>query len=171
MHIRLATSSVLEESLDALKEHVQRLSFDDAFGMLTRPAILHHAAKLPARMYFVLFFDIDGTGALNQRLGYEEVNRRVRASFAPAFRITDLVGRWYSGDEILAVIPHDSRMLVGLIARLSRQAEANGLSFTYAFIAWGHPEETLLATAGRVSTHVLAKKQESRCMKSQLNVK
>lgn len=158
-------------TIPSLREQVRRLSFDEAFGMLTRPAILDHAALLPPGAYFVLFLDIDGTGELNRRLGYEEVNRRVRASFACAFRVTDLVGRWYFGDEILAVIPHDSSMLIGLIPRLSREARANGLAFTYAFSAWRNPEETLPAVVGRLTGRVLSRKEEKKCVEPQPNAR
>lgn len=159
MPVRLAAPARPAASVEALHEHVRRLSYDDAFGMLTRPALIQHARRLPPDAYFVLFLDLSHMRLLNARLGYEEVNRRVRRTFTPAHRRTDLVGRWYSGDEILIVLPHDPTALSGLVVRLVRHARANGLSFVYAFSAWPHPEADFDETVSRLTRLVLARKE------------
>jgi GGDEF domain-containing protein len=146
----------------ALRAQVLRLAYDDAFGMLTRPALLDRAERLPDGEYFVLALDLDGVHELNSQVGYEEVNRRVRDSFIPVFRHTDLVGRWYSGDEILILLPYDSETAIGLVKRLRREAAANSLSFTHALGTWPHPREALEDVVARLLRWVAMRKEAQK---------
>jgi len=144
-----------------LTAHVRTLSHDDAFGMLTRPALIFQADRLPSGSFFMLYCDLDQLHDLNGHLGYEEVNRRVRHSFAPALRQSDLVGRWFSGDEILIILPDDSRLLWGLVQRLQREAESQGFSFSFALGTWRHPDQNLVSVVSRLARHVLRQKEVS----------
>ena len=157
--LKLVAPRLHEESVSALRAQIVRLAYDRAFGMLTRPALLDRAERLPNGEYFVLALDLDGVHELNGRVGYEEVNRRVRESFVPAFRHTDLVGRWFSGDEILVLLPYDSSAAIGLVKRLHREAAANDLSFTHALGTWSHPREPLEGAVARLLRVVVMRKE------------
>lgn len=159
--LRLLSDQVGDNTLTSLTAQVRALSHDDAFGMLTRPALLFQAGRLPVGNYFLLYCDLDQMHDLNRRLGYEAVNDRVRLSFALGFRHTDLVGRWFSGDEILLVLPDDSRMVWGLVQRLQREAKAQGISFTFALGTWQQPVEELVSAVNRLTRQVLRQKEVS----------
>ena len=47
------------------------------------------------------FIDLNHIYELNEHLGYNEVDRRVKEMFSVSFRRSDIVARWYSGDEIV----------------------------------------------------------------------
>lgn len=151
-----------EESVTTLRAQVRKLSIDTNFNVYTRPALLDRAERLPNNEYFVLVLDLDGVHALNNQVGYEEVNRRVRDSFIPVFRHTDLIGRWFSGDEILILLPYDPETAIGLVKRLRREAAINGLSFTHALGTWPHPRETLENVVMRLFRLVAMRKEEKR---------
>jgi len=52
----------------------------------------------------VVFMDLDELHRLNAELGYAEVDRRIRAALV--YRREDIMtARWYSGDEIVAIVP------------------------------------------------------------------
>src|SRR3989344_2281230 len=105
--------------------------------MLTRPALIFQADRLPSGSFFMLYCDLDQLHDLNGHLGYEEVNRRVRHSFAPALRHSDLVGR------------------------LQREAESQGFSFSFALGTWRHPDQNLVSVVSRLARHVLRQKEVS----------
>ncbi|MBI3098419.1 MAG: hypothetical protein HYY93_09290 [Planctomycetes bacterium] len=159
MSARLITPYRRENSVTALKAEIDRLSYDDAFGMLTRPALLEHVTRLAPGRYCVVFLDLNGVHALNGILGMEEVNRRVRNSFALAFRHTDLVARWFSGDEIVVILPDDATATRGLTQRLQREASEHGLSFCSAAGVWNHPRDSLGEIVPRLARTVHARKE------------
>lgn len=161
MNRRLTTQPLDEVSIGTLRDRIRRLSHDPAFGVLTRPALADHARSLPTATYLVIFLDLDHVHHLNGLLGYDEVNRRVRATFAPAFRNTDLVGRWFSGDELVLVLANDHDAAEGLIERLQREAGENGLSFCYGLGPWVHPIESLEEAVGPLCTEVSNRKEAS----------
>jgi hypothetical protein len=51
----------------------------------------------------VVFFDIDRMHELNSRLGYERVNALIRSAFHARHKDV-LICRYFSGDELLAVV-------------------------------------------------------------------
>jgi hypothetical protein len=117
-----------------LERAIRALSWDDAFGMLTRQGLLHAASVQPRGTRPVIFLDLDGIHTLNQQIGYEEVNRRIHATFQDAgLRHSDIVGRWYSGDEIVIITDGDPQ---AVIEKLTQAARANGVTFTHASGAW-----------------------------------
>jgi GGDEF domain-containing protein len=85
-----------------LRRTVQALSYDSAYGMLTRAGGEQALRRLRGPVD-VVFFDIDRMHDLNSRLGYERVNSLIRAAFH--VRSKDiLICRYFSGDELLAVV-------------------------------------------------------------------
>lgn len=159
MPARLIVPYRRENSVTALRAEICRLSYDDAFGMLTRPALLEHVTRLAPGRYCVVFLDIDGVHTLNGILGMEEVNRRVRDSFALAFRHTDLVARWFSGDEIVVILPDDATATRGFTERLQREASEHGLSFCSAAGVWNNPRTSLGEIVQRLSQTVHSRKE------------
>jgi len=99
----LLNFSNIEEVRMKYEEKVRQLSRDPCFGVLTRPAI-EHAVKMLLSSFDAIFLDFNAIHELNQDKGYEWVNTTIRETFATfKFRNTDLVGRWFSGDEIVII--------------------------------------------------------------------
>jgi len=82
---------------------IERLSNDKAFGILTRNALEEklNNKRVP---FNCLFIDICNMGNLNGLLGYEKVNEIIRNMFIE-FKVENnfIIGRWFSGDEIVIV--------------------------------------------------------------------
>ena len=93
--------------LAELQEQIRELQWDRPFGMLTRGAFIQHCAVMPRGVRNIAFIDLDDINVLNDRYGYIEVNDRVRATFSVPFRRSDMVARWYSGDEIVILFDSD----------------------------------------------------------------
>ena len=145
-----------------LERKVKDLGWDQCFGMFTRPAFIEICRMQPRITRAVAFLDFDRIHELNHNVGYEEVNRRIRDLFSGSLRKSDLVGRHFSGDEIVIVLDTDDRaiamkVLEGLLAR----ARKNGLSFTYALGLWGK-DEPLQEVTDRLGEKVLAQKRAMR---------
>lgn len=135
-YIKLIAASLLGAvAAAALQERrVRRSHYDSAFGMLTRAGV--DARLRGVRGSFdVLFVDLDHVHELNEALGYGEVDKRIRAAFQLRRGDAQLVGRWYSGDEILIIAPAGDG--AGLAERLAERLRAQGLSATIAVAAGG----------------------------------
>ena len=86
-----------------MRGKVKRLSFDKAFGILSRQGLDERLRKIKKNFSFI-FIDFCDVGRLNEKLGYTLVNRLFNNIFRGfTFRKTDIVGRWFSGDEILII--------------------------------------------------------------------
>ncbi len=129
--LAIATAAIAGAALAAIvqERRIRRLEFDTAYGMLTRSGVEARLRWLrgPAD---VVFLDLDHIHDLNSRLGHTEVDRLIREAFQ--LRETDivLVGRWYSGDEIVIVVKPGQG--AGLAARLLARLHSFGLSATIA---------------------------------------
>ena len=129
--LSLTVIGVLCWRLRHLQLELNTLTFDVSYGVLTRQGLDHRWRQTmhAAVKFEIVFMDIDNMHQANACLGYEEVDRRIRAAFS--VRATDmLIARWYSGDEIVAIVPvGDGR---GAAERILARLEANGLSATCA---------------------------------------
>ncbi len=79
---------------------IEKLSHDSAFGILTRTG-------LEIRMkgeYHCLFIDFDNIHSLNHTLGYDVVNQRIKTILSSLTIPGILVGRLFSGDEIVVLV-------------------------------------------------------------------
>lgn len=136
-----------------LKEENKELSIDASYGILTRKAFERRAAKLVSEIGFVVFLDIDYLHRMNEEIGHEESNRRIRASLK--FRSTDIIlkpGKWYSGDEVAILLkgsPED------FVERLKGSFSENGLS---ASIAWVPFSGDLLGDVESAKVEVMKQK-------------
>jgi len=150
-----------------LKQKVKTLGWCNEFGMFTRPALEEACNSLPrGSQRFVIFLDMDDLHRANELWGYETVNEKIRRSFQMR-RQSDIVGRWYSGDEILLVMDTNDREGTRLaLENLLRVARQNGLSFTYAIGLWEKDQESIVDLVSTLSTQVQeAKKKTSlRCV-------
>lgn len=113
----------------AQERRVRAAHFDPAFGMLTRAGLDARLDRLSSAVD-ILFVDIDQVHELNTRLGYNEVDRLIRSAFVMRSGDAIIVGRWYSGDEIIVVAPTGDGQ--GLAERLQLRLGAVGLSATIA---------------------------------------
>jgi GGDEF domain-containing protein len=112
---------------ELLKE-LAELKQDKAFGILTRPALeIEHRKQTQAAA--VIFLDLDKIHNLNERIGHEAVNRKIKR--AVNIRHDDLLlsGRWYSGDELVFLVKGNAPAMA---ERILNSLKKQGLSATIA---------------------------------------
>ena len=126
----------MHKEIHDLRNKVEELSRDEVFGMWTRGAFLQFCRVMPRGTRTVVFLDLDDIHALNHSLGYAEVNRRIKATFSIPFRSSDLVARWFSGDEIVMLLDCDLEGAEIKIAQLRESAREQGLTFTHEVGEW-----------------------------------
>lgn len=119
-----------------LREKVRELSWDDAYHMYTRPAFLQFAQIMPRGRRILAFIDLDYIHRLDQELGYTEVDRRVQSTFSVSFRRSDIVARWYSGDEIVILFDSERDGAERKMEELAVAGRAEGLTFKFAIGDW-----------------------------------
>lgn len=125
-----------EREIRELRQQVRDLSWDSTFGMWTRGAFLQFCQVMPRGRRVVAFIDLVRIHELNEQLGYTEVDRRVKATFSMPFRRSDIVARWYSGDEIAILFDSDRSGAERKIAQLRESAARQGLAFDYELGEW-----------------------------------
>ena len=125
-----------EEEIAELEEKVKALSWDTAYGMWTRGAFLQFCQVMPRGRRTVVFIDFDEVHIHNRDHGYTEVDRRIRASFSVPFRSSDLVARWYSGDEMVILFDGDHDFAESALRELEESAKSNGLTFKCEIGIW-----------------------------------
>ena len=119
-----------------LREKVEELSWDQAYGMYTRPAFMQFARIMPRGRRNVAFIDLDDIHRLDQELGSTEVDRRVRVTFSVPFRRSDIVARWYSGDEIVILFDAERAGAERKMIELTAAAAAVEMTFESALGEW-----------------------------------
>lgn len=103
---------------------------DASYGVLTRSGgeAAWQRVRKPVE---IVFFDLDQLHQLNTTLGYAEVDRRIHAAIQ--LRRSDIASmRWYSGDEIVVIVPVGDGIAVA--ERLQESLHAHGLSATFGVI-------------------------------------
>ncbi len=130
-----------DREINSLHERVRELSWDSAYGMYTRPAFLQFAQVMPRDTRFLAFIDLDRIHHLDQELGYTEVDRRIKKTFSMNFRRSDVVARWYSGDEIVILFDSDREGADRKMEELAKSAHREGLSFKFAIGDWAVGKE------------------------------
>ena len=104
--------------------------------MWTRGAFLQFCHVMPRGVRIVAFMDLNHIHDLNERYGYTEVDRRVKAMFSVSFRRSDVVARWYSGDEMVILFDSDRTGADRKIHELEKSAQVQGLSFECQIGEW-----------------------------------
>jgi GGDEF domain-containing protein len=125
-----------QAQIDSLTLKLQEMSWDKVFGMWTRTAFLQFCSVMPRGERTVVFIDLDRIHTLNNSHGYAEVDRRVRNAFSIPRRSSDVVARWYSGDEIVILFDNDLDSAMAKIAELEVSSAGQGLSFTFETGTW-----------------------------------
>ena len=64
---------------------------------------------MPRSLRVVTFLDLDNLHPLNEEYGYDEINRGIKEIFSIPFRRSDVVARWFSGDEGARYSPAEAR--------------------------------------------------------------
>ena len=125
-----------DREIRELERRIEELSWDATFGMWTKTAFLQFCRIMPRGRRVIAFVDMDRIHELNSRLGYTKVDRLIHDTFSIPFRKSDLVARWYSGDEIVILFDGDRIGAELKIGELRKSAEKNGLSFKYILGTW-----------------------------------
>lgn len=125
-----------EAEINQLQDQISQLSMDPVFGMWTRSAFLQFSQVMPRSLRVVVFLDLDNLHKLNDQHGYEEVNRRIRAIFSIPFRRSDLIARWFSGDEIVILFDADEEFARRKVDQLEEAAKQQGMSFHFQLGIW-----------------------------------
>jgi GGDEF domain-containing protein len=118
--------------LNMLKE----LAWNDEYGCYTRQGFQKMVwPKIAAKARWIIFFDIDGMGVLNEQHTHAGVNAIIKKSLE--VRTSDfMTGQRYSGDEFMVVITDDPERgetkPVELAMRLKEALQENGASATFA---------------------------------------
>ena len=151
-----------EEEFAELQAQIQELQWDGPFGMLTRGAFVQHCAVMPRGVRNIAFIDLDDINVLNDRYGYTEVDDRVRATFSVPFRRSDIVARWYSGDEIVILFDSDRQGAERKLGELAQSAEKNGLSFQAAQGEWEVGQQGIEEAVAALAKKMAGKKRRSK---------
>jgi GGDEF domain-containing protein len=147
-----------EQEIEELQRQIKDLSWDPIFGMWTRGAFLQFCQVMPRGERVVALVDLAGIHDLNNRVGYREVDRRVKAAFSTPHRRSDVVARWYSGDEIVILFDSDRSWAESKIAQLEESAARQGLAFQFAIGTWAVGKQPIEEVVGRLADEVIAKK-------------
>ncbi len=134
-----------------LRRRIDELSWDRVFGMWTRTAFLQFCRVMPRGPRTIAFIDLDCIHSLNRSHGYAEVDRRVRETFSIPFRKSDVVARWYSGDEIVILFDGGREGADRKIAELKRSAIAHGLGFAWEVGSWQAGTDDIVETVNALS--------------------
>jgi hypothetical protein len=119
---------------------------DSAYGILTRQGMEFFLKNTNSGYY--IFCDIDGMHDLNALHGsYEPVNAMIKASCAVLRQDEVLIGRWFSGDELLVHVDTlESAIIVA--NRWRNEMIHNGLSGTFG-VAGSVREASALVVAAK----------------------
>jgi len=147
-----------QTEIEQLQEQIAQLSMDPVFGMWTRNAFLQFSLIMPRGLRVVVFLDLDNLHQLNEQYGYENVNQRIRAIFSIPFRRSDLVARWFSGDEIVVLFDADEEFALRKIGQLEEAARQQGMSFHFQLAIWDVGKEPIEKVIDELSSKVLAEK-------------
>lgn len=147
-----------ETEIDLLKEQISQLSMDPVFGMWTRNAFLQFSQVMPRGLRVIAFLDLDNLHQLNDQYGYEEVNRRIRDIFSVPFRRSDLIARWFSGDEIVILFDADQEFALRKIGQLEEAARQQGMGFHFQLGIWDVGKDPVEKVIDELSEKVLGQK-------------
>lgn len=148
-----------DQEIEKLRQQIQELSWDTSFGMWTRTAFLQFCEVMPRGRRTIVFLDLDLIHDLNEELGYTEVDRRVKATFSMPFRRSDVVARWYSGDEIVILFDADREGTERKVAQLEKSAAGQGFTFKYEIGEWEVGKEIIEDVVGTLADRVTERKQ------------
>jgi len=145
-----------------LQDQVSELQWDSTFGMWTREAFLQFCQVMPRGNRVIAFIDIDDVHGMNDRWGYEDVNQRIKDAFSVYFRRSDIVARWFSGDEIVILFDADEQGAAHKLEQLTTSSGRREIKFEYAVGEWKVGREAIEETIDRLASAVQAQKTARR---------
>lgn len=122
----------IEKIRKGYERATEKLCSDVIFNILNRNGLEEKISQINEE-FNAIFMDFNDIHDLNQLFGYEKVNSKIRRSFEVFRSDKILIGRWFSGDEMVIIYPINVKDDV-ILARLSECTNAQGLSFKYALI-------------------------------------
>lgn len=110
-----------------IQQQIAYLSTNKAFDVQIRQALDLYLMTHDVVGQAFIYFDLDNMKLANSTYGKIVVNEKIRAALQ--FRSTDtMIGQVYSGDEFVAIVPHDDAY--GFARRLQNSLTDHGLSAT-----------------------------------------
>ena len=97
----------------------------------------------------------------DQELGYTEVDRRVQSTFSVSFRRSDIVARWYSGDEIVILFDSERDGAERKMEELAVAGRAEGLTFKFAIGDWDVGKDAVEKVIEELSHQVALQKEDT----------
>lgn len=154
-----ATTLILAVALHLAYSTIRRVYKDVTYGILTRQGGEAAWRRLGKRRIHIVFLDIDYMHQANARWGYAEVDRRIASALH--IRQSDaFLMRWYSGDEVIAVIYGDG---FGLAQSIQKGFQAVCMSATFGVIVDVNPSKTsIIAAVQQAAAKVQQAKNEGR---------
>ncbi len=146
-----------------LRHTLDAALIDQTYGIFTRVGGEWAWRRLRRRYHHfeVVFLDLDNLHHLNLELGYAEVDRRIRGALV--YREDDImIARWYSGDEIVAVVPKGDGE--GFAHRLLASLRQHQLSATFGVVP-ALPELTATVQAAMQLVNTAKAQGERGCVR------
>lgn len=147
-----------DAEINQLRRQVEELSWDSSFGMWTREAFLQFCHVMPRDTRCIAFIDLNRIHDLNEQLGYSEVDRRVKEMFSVPFRRSDIVARWYSGDEIVILFDSAPAIAQQKIEQLRKSGAEHDLTFYCEIGEWEIGKQTVESVVDGLAQRVLDRK-------------
>ena len=115
------------QNCENYEEIIKELCYDRAFGILTRNGLEYEIKGIKdVSNLYVVWMDFCDISKLNVIYGYEEVNKKFRELFKMFEKTDDLIGRCFSGDEIIVITDNTD-----FIVDLKQESQLIGLEFRY----------------------------------------
>jgi GGDEF domain-containing protein len=121
----ISTNAVLIALVVFQRLQIKKLYLCPSYGCLTRQGVDAQWQKHKNKSnQSLIFLDLDNIHRCNEEWGYAVVDAKIKASLK--CRKNELLGRWYSGDELIIIVPTEEA--VATYSRIQKQLEDNGLS-------------------------------------------
>ncbi|BAS55310.1 GGDEF domain-containing protein [Leptolyngbya boryana NIES-2135] len=140
----MSTIAELQEQVATLKQTLEKYRVCPVYNVLTRPALEEawsEQKKIPGLA--IGFLDIDDLKRMNDELGQHESSRRIAEAFAMA-RESEVIGRFYSGDEVAILAPASE--ILKPCERILSALKERGLSATIVIVPYKGEESLADAT-------------------------
>jgi len=139
--------------IEHLNQEIRELSWDKTFNMYNSAGLFRKCKNIPpGEIYGVAFVDLDCLHHLNNIYGYDEVNKKIKATFDIKKGQGDFIGRIFSGDEIFVAGAGGLERLKILLKRITIQGRDHKISFRSSIRIWETGScdiKTLLDEMGR----------------------
>lgn len=123
------TNDELLARIAQLESENEALKHDPAYGILTRPGFEIEMRKVTDATA-VIFLDVDKFHDINDSHGYEGANTMMRNALNIRHDDILLMGRRYSGDEIVILVKGDAKRVC---ERVQESLNKHGLSATISY--------------------------------------